>query len=561
MEMNIFASMNQVIEEDVARSLAERHGFTLEIRHRGEGSQQQSAKKQAAPVDESKLLEPRPPVVCILGHVDHGKTTLLDHIRKANVVAGEFGGITQHIGAYQIEFNDQKLTFLDTPGHSAFEKMRARGADVTDIAVLVVAADDGFMPQTDEALKHIQRAGSPLMVAVNKMDVPGADLDRVKTQMQQRGIPSEDWGGETIAVGVSAIKGENVQELVEMMLLQAEIMELKANPKGPAEGVIIESQMETGRGPTATVIVQKGTLKQGASLVCGHHTCKVRSMLDERGQTVKAAPPSTPVRVLGWSDTPEAGSLFQEVKNDREARRLAEEAEIEARKELATAPGSSGGAASLESLMNAIAESKQKAFHCVVKADVAGSLEAVVENLEAIHSDKVAIDIVETGVGPISKNDVNIAATSGAVVVGFNVKVENGVQGLAKHHGVKVFQQNIIYELIDIVREAMADLLEPERYENKLGRAEVRAVFPVARGQVAGCMVVEGNVMRDRFARLLRKNEVIHQGRISTLKRFKDDVTDVRAGYECGVRLDDFNDYEEGDQIECFEILERRASL
>lgn len=562
MEMNIFASMNQVIEEDVAHELAKRHGFTLEIRHRGEGQSPQPKKQAPAPVDEATLLELRPPVVCILGHVDHGKTTLLDTIRKANVVAGEFGGITQHIGAYQIEFNDHKITFLDTPGHAAFEKMRARGAEVTDIVVLVVAADDGFMPQTDEALKHAQRAGAPVMVAINKTDVPGADIDRVKNQMAQRGIQAEDWGGETIAVGVSALKGEGIDDLLEMILLQNEIMELKANPKGAAEGVIIESQMETGRGPTATVIVQKGTLKTGAALVCGHNTCKVRAMMDERGQTVKSAPPSTPVKIVGWSETPEAGSIFREVKNDREARRLAEEAEIEARQQIAAATtGGPPAAGSLESLMSAIADTKRKTLHVVVKADVAGSLEAVIENLKAIKSDKVDLDVIESGVGPVSKNDVNIASTSEAAVVGFNVKVENGVQGIAKHHGVKIYQNNIIYELIDLVQEAMADLLEPERYENKLGRAEVRAIFPVARGQVAGCMVTDGNILRDRFARVLRGKDLIHEGRVSTLKRFKDDVTEVRAGYECGVRLDDFNDYQEGDQIECFEILERRATL
>lgn len=563
MEIGIFASMNQVIEEEVAAKLARRHGYRLELRHRGDsagGRQQLPAKtSEEVAIDEEKLLESRPPVVTILGHVDHGKTTLLDFIRKTKVVAGEFGGITQHIGAYQIEYKGQKITFLDTPGHSAFERMRERGAEVTDIAVLVVAADDGFMPQTDEALKHIRKAGVPVIVAINKIDLPGADLNRVKSMMQQRNLAPEDLGGEIITVPVSALKGENVNDLLDMILLQAEVMELKANPTAEAEGVVIESQMEQGRGPVGTVLVKRGTLKPGDAIVCGTAHAKVRALMDERAQRVKSAPPSTAVRILGWSEAPEVGAKFHTVKNEREAKRLAEEAEHE--RKLQTAADTPGQPASLESLMNAIAQNQQKTFRVVVKADVAGSAEAVVSCLEQIKTDKVRLEVIEYDVGPISRNDVALAAASEATILGFNVRQETGVAGQAKHDNVRIMQYNIIYELIDAAREAMAELLDPELRENKLGRAEVRQVFSIARGAVAGCMVVEGNVHRDRFARLLRKNETVHEGRISQLKRFKEDATEVRAGYECGMRIDNFNDYCEGDIIECFEIEKVQPSL
>jgi len=557
-----FASMNSNIDEAVAVKVAEKHGFLLEIKHRGDPSvQQQAQKKEKKPEeDESKFLVPRPPVVCILGHVDHGKTSLLDAIRKANVAAGEAGGITQHIGAYQIEFQGRKITFLDTPGHAAFSKMRARGANVTDIAVLVVAADDGFMPQTDEALKHAQNAKVALIVAVNKMDVKGANLDQVKAQMQQRGIAPEDWGGETITVPVAAIKNQGIDTLLEMILLQADVLELKANPKAEAAGVIIESQVDVGRGPLATVIVQRGTLRIGDALVCGPHYAKVRAMFDDQGNNIKEAPPASPVRVIGWSGTPDSGATFKAVKNAREAEKLAEEEQQRVR----AATGTTDAApkeVSVEQLFANIAATQAKVLKVIVKTDVFGSSEAVRTILEGIKSTKVSLEIVSTDVGVVTKNDVLMASAAGAVIIGFNTKLENGVTPLAKHHSVRIETYTIIYELGDKVREMMADLLEPDLKETKTGAAEVRQVFPLAKGFVAGCLVTEGKITRNAAARLRRGREIVHEGKIATLKRFKDDANEVRAGLECGIKLDDFNAYQPGDVIEVYEVQKVRASL
>ncbi len=561
MEMNIFASMNQTIDENVAMDLATRHGFLLDVRHRGEqAAPGKEKKKEAEKVDENQFLEPRPPVVCILGHVDHGKTTLIDFIRKANVVSGEAGGITQHVGAYQVDQGGKKITFLDTPGHAAFESIRARGANVTDIAILVVAADDGFMPQTDEALKHAQAAKVPVVVAINKMDARGANAERVKKQMQDRGIAPEEWGGETICVPISALKGEGIDSLLEMVLLQAEVLELRANPKTAASGVIVEAQVEVGRGPTATVIVQKGTLKSGDALVCGQNYCKVRAMFDDQGRPMKTATPATPVRVIGWSDVPSAGSIFEAVKNEREAKRIAEEVEEENKKKNA-AVAAPAPRATLEDLFAAIASQKKKTFRVVIRCDVHGSVEAVVNSLTSIKSDKVDVEVVQSDVGLISQSDVLMASASNAAIIGFNVRMENGVKSLAKHHGVEIHQHSIIYELIDAVKVAMAEQLDPELREIKLGAAEVRQIFPVAKTFVAGCLVTEGKLVRDRKVRLLRQGKTVFEGKVSTLKRFKDDATEVRAGYECGVRIDDFNAYEEGDIIEAFDIQKIRASL
>jgi len=566
MEMGIFASMTQSLDEAVAVKVAEKHGFLLEVKHRGEAAPQPTPKekeaetKKKADEEETKNLQTRPPVVCILGHVDHGKTSLLDAIRKAHVAAGEAGGITQHIGAYQVEYNDKKITFLDTPGHVAFNKMRARGASSTDIAILVVAADDGFMPQTDEALKYIQNAGVTLMVAVNKMDVKGANLDQVKAQMQQRNIAPEDWGGEVVTVPVSAIKGTGVSDLLEMILLQADVMELKANPKAEASGLIIESQMEVGRGPLATVIVQRGTLRTGDALVCGAHWCKVRAMFDDQGRTLKEAPPSTPVRVIGWASAPESGATFKAVKNAREAENLAEEEEQRLRKEVAAAAAVPKDI-SVATLFAEIAATQQKTLKVLVKTDVFGSAEAVRHVLESIKSAKVQLEIVSVDVGLVTKNDVLMASTGGAVIVGFNTKLENGVTPLAKHHGVRIETFSIIYELGDRVRDMMADLLDPDLKEVKLGAAEVRATFPLAKGFVAGCLVTEGKVTRNATARLRRGKEIAYEGKVGTLKRFKDDANEVRAGLECGIKLDDFNGYNVGDVIECYEIQKVRASL
>ena len=567
MEMSIFASMNQSIDEAVASKLAEKHGFLLDIKHRGEvvapvvtPEKAKINKEEKAREEDLKNLTLRPPVVVIMGHVDHGKTSLLDAIRKAHVAEGEAGGITQHIGAYQVEHNGRKITFLDTPGHAAFTKMRARGASVTDIAILVVAADDGFMPQTDEALQHAQEAKVALMVAVNKMDVKGANLDRVKQQMQERQIAPEDWGGETVTVPVAATKGQGITELLEMILLQADVLELKANPKAEASGVVIESQVDVGRGPLATVIVQRGTLRVGDAIVCGPHYAKVRAMFDDEGNTMKEALPAMPVRVIGWSGSPDSGAKFTVVKNAREAEKMAEEEEHRLKKETVTEDAVPKDT-SIDALFANIAATQGKSLRVVIKSDVFGSLEAVKSVLEGIKSTKVTLDVVASDVGIISKNDVQMASAAKAVIIGFNTKQENGVVAVAKHHGVVIESFAIIYELGDRVKEMMADLLDPDLKENKVGGAEVRQVFPVAKGFVAGCLVTEGKVNRGTAARVRRGKDSVFEGKVGTLRRFKDDANEVRAGLECGIRLDGFDGYQPGDRIECFEIQKVRASL
>jgi translation initiation factor IF-2 len=567
MEMGIFASMNQTIEESTALQVAKRHGFELEIHHRGETQQDVNAKKKAKlpDLDDPKFLKPRPPVVCILGHVDHGKTTLLDTIRKANVVKGEAGGITQHIGAYQIEHKGQKISFLDTPGHAAFSLMRERGANVTDIAILVIAADDAFKPQTEEALRFAKEANNAIIVAINKIDAKGANVDRVKQQMQEKGIAPEDWGGETIAVEVSALNGTNVEDLLDMILLQSEVLELRANPDCPASGTIIESQVEQGIGATATVIVEKGTLKKNDALLCGEQYCRVKSMLDADGKMLKEAPPSTPVKITGWSGVPDSGLRFTTEKNEKAVKRASEDA-MQTRK-LADAAektenAQSGGATTVEDLFAAIENQQKKCLRVIVKSDVHGSTEALVNALKSIESDKVDLEIISKGVGHITKNDITLASAGEAVVVGFNVKLDNGVQSQAKHHEVRIVQHEIIYELIDQVEAAMAELLDPEYSERKLGAAEVRQVFNMGKGRnVAGCMVTEGSIKRACTARVMRGDTLVHESKIDTLKRFKDDVKDVRAGYECGINVFGYEAYEEGDTIECFEVEEIRPSL
>jgi translation initiation factor IF-2 len=573
MELNKVVSVTSVIEEADARKVAEKHGYNLEIRHRGEGVQ--PVKKVVVQAeDDPALMALRPPVVCVLGHVDHGKTTLLDYFRKSNVVAGEAGGITQHIGAYTVayqgekpEYKGRQVTFLDTPGHAAFAKMRERGASVTDIAVLVVAADDGFMPQTEEALKFAQKHASAIVTAINKVDAKGSNIDRVKQQMQQRGITPEDWGGEVITAPVSALKGTGMNELLESILLQAEILDLKANPKCPAQGVVIESQMETGRGPTATVIVQKGTLKAGDSFVCGETWCKVRALMDDRGQRLPQSAPGTPALVLGWDAVPAPGSKFKVVKNDREARELAEEAAALARKKAENQPvapvaGTRPGMSDLDRLMAALEKDKEKILRVLLKADVNGTLEALQGCLEDIKSNKVRLEIVGGSVGPVTQSDVALAEATKATIVAFDTKLENGVQPHLKRTGIRVVTHDIIYELITLVKEAMAELLDPESRENKLGAAEVRAVFPLGKDhKVAGCMVTEGLIRRASKARVVRNNKVIHNGPVETLRRFKDDASEVKAGFECGIKLGGYDEYQPGDVIEAFEILQVRPAL
>jgi len=567
MEMGIFASMNQTIEESVAVQVAGRHGCELEIHHRGEQAEKGGSKPKVEKPDDDdpKFLKPRPPVVCILGHVDHGKTTLLDTIRKANVVKGEAGGITQHIGAYQIDHKGQKISFIDTPGHAAFSMMRERGANVTDVSILVIAADDAFKPQTEEALKFAKEANNAIIVAINKIDSKGANIDRVKQQMQEKGIAPEDWGGETIAVEVSALKGTNIDNLLDMILLQVELLELKANPTCPASGTIIESQIEMGRGASATVIVERGTLKKGDALLCGEVYCRVKTMTDADGKQLKDAPPATPVKVTGWSDVPASGTKFSTEKNEKVAKRCAEE-NMQVRKLHEAAKtqqkNTEGGATTVEDLFAAIENQQKKCLRVIVKSDVHGSTEALVQSLKAIESDKVELDVISKGVGHITKNDITLASAGGAMVVGFNVKLDNGVQSLAKHHDIRIVQHAIIYELIDQVEEAMTDMLDAEYTEKKTGAAEVRQIFSVGKTRnVAGCMVTEGVIQRNCIARLMRGGELIHESKIDTLKRFKDDVKEVRAGYECGINVAGYDDYQEGDTIECFAVEEQRASL
>ncbi|MCR5183845.1 MAG: translation initiation factor IF-2 [Opitutales bacterium] len=575
MNMNVFASVSTVLEDDVAIKIGDRLGFIIDIRRRGEKpSLAQVVPPKPAPVDETKDLAPRPPVVCVMGHVDHGKTTLLDYYRKSNVTAGEAGGITQHVAAYSVKHGDKTITFLDTPGHAAFSKMRERGAALTDIAVLVVAADDGFMPQTDEALKFAQKSNVQLVVAINKVDAKGANVDRVKQQMQKRGIASEDWGGEIQTEAVSALKGVNMDGLLDAILLQAEMMELKANPKCAVEGTVVEAQMEQGRGPTATVIVQRGTLKQGDALVCGQFSCRVRAIFDEYNKPLKSIAPGCPGRVMGWSGVPSAGAIFTGVKNPREAERIAEENALALRKAieeqqaedaqedaLAASGGNGKKMSDLAALDALLAGNSEKVFKVFTKADVDGTLEALDAALESIKSTKVKLEIVGGSVGPITPSEVAAAEAAKATIVAFDVKPANGVPALLKQKGVPLISHDIIYFLLDNVKDAMADLLDPVFRENIVGRAECRKVLELSKLTVAGSMVISGYVHRDYSARLIRGKEVLHTGRIDTLKRFKDDVTEVKEGYECGICITGFDKYQEGDIIECFEMLKERQTL
>jgi translation initiation factor IF-2 len=509
-------------------------------------------------VDESRLV-PRAPVVTVMGHVDHGKTLLLDAIRRTDVVAQEFGGITQHIGAYQVHHDGRGITFLDTPGHEAFTAMRARGAQVTDIAVLVVAADDGVMPQTVEALNHAKAAGVPIVVAVNKIDKPEADPTRVRQQLVERGVVPSEWGGEYEFVDVSAKARQNLDRLLETILIVADIQELKADPSAPARGVAIEAHLDKGRGPIASVLVQRGTLRVGDAVVCGSAFARVRAMLDEHGQPVKEAGPSTPVQVLGWSHVPEAGDELRVVQDEREARRIAQErgARLRAAETAAARPS-----ASLAELLVQARQGELPSFNVIVKADVQGSLEAILESLEKLPQDEVRVQVIHRGVGGINETDVSLAAASGAVVVGFNVRPDPKATELAEHEGVDLRLYRVIYQLLDDVREALSGMLAPFEQEIELGRAEVRQLFRVPRlGVVAGCMVTGGTITRGSLARLVRDGAIVYTGRLGTLRRFKDDVREVAEGFECGISLENFQDVHEGDVIETYEVREVARTL
>ncbi len=563
MTMNVFANPSESIGEDIARKICERHGFLFELekRERGAGTVHAPPKKvEPLEVGEQATdLMPRPPVVTVMGHVDHGKTSLLDAIRKTDVVAHESGGITQHIGASVVSLPDGKtITFLDTPGHEAFTKMRARGANVTDIAILVVAADDGIMPQTIEALNHAKAAQVPILIAINKCDLPTANPDRVKKQLQEHGLSPESWGGETITVEVSATTKKGIDTLLEMILLQAEIMELKASPKVPARGNVIEAQIEPGMGPTTTVLVRKGTLRVGDGIVVGPFWAKIRALINDKGQRIKEAPPSTPVKIVGLSGLPVAGAEFNVMKNDKEARALSEQRELEARGAIL---GQVRGSR-LEDLFTQFKEGERKTLNLVLKADVQGSLEAIADSLSKLKSEKIELEIIHGAVGSITENDVLLASASSAIIIGFRVKPESGVTDAAKHADVQIKLYTIIYELIEQVEESMEGLLEPDSKEVVIGHAEVRKVFELSKGPpVAGCVVTDGRIARSARARLLRRKAVQYEGRISSLKHFQDDVREAKAGSECGLRLENFPGILEGDILECYTVEKVAASL
>ena len=560
MGMNIFVNLNQTVEIDVASAVCKKHGFLFERekREKGAGVHKQVEKVVEPPkaVEKPKAAEMklRAPIVTFLGHVDHGKTTLMDAIRKARVAAGEAGGITQHIGAYSVKHKDHHITFLDTPGHAAFTAMRARGANITDLAVLVIAADDGIMPQTLEAISHAKAAKVQIIVAITKIDTTGANIDRVKGQLQEKGLSPEDWGGDVICVPVAAIKGTGVDTLLESILLVAEVAELKATDGGVARATVIEAQVEQGRGPTATLIVRSGTLKPGDAFICGNYSGKVKSMLDDHNKQIKLAPPSTPVKIVGLSGVPSSGDELVVMESERAAEALSEERLSKMRMTKLEAPVRP----TLESLFDSLADEKRKSLRLILKADVQGSSEALVSSLKQIQSKKIDLDIVHVGVGPITENDVLLAAASNAIVVGFNVKVENNAAQSAKREGVQVKLYSIIYELLDQVKEAMAGLLDPESRESVVGHAEVRRVFDLKKGCVAGSYVTDGRIVRAGRARVLRGRQPIYDGGLATLRRFQDDVKEVRNGMECGIRLGNFDEYEEGDIIECY-ILEKVA--
>ena len=554
MTHNIFANINQTIEPDIAAKIAEHHGFILEKERREKGGGVHKVEQQVVapppPVIEKKEeLKPRAPIITFMGHVDHGKTSLLDAIRKTRVAAGEAGGITQHIGAYSVDHNGHKITFIDTPGHAAFTAMRARGANVTDIVVLVIAADDGIMPQTVEAINHAKAAPHvKIMVAANKIDLPGANLDRLKKQLQGQGLTPEDWGGETIICPVSATKGTGIDQLLEMMSLQAEVMELKASPTARPRGTVIEAQVEAGRGPTATVIVQMGTLKIGDPFICGNYSGKVKSLLDDRGKPVKQVGPSTPVKVLGFIGLPNAGDEFLVMESERATKQLSDERLETKRTNKLYVPQR----ATLETLLETAGG--RKVLRLVLKADTQGSVEAIVNALKQIETKKVDLDMIHAAVGPISESDILLASASDAVVVGFNVKVESMAVPAAKREGVQVKLYSIIYELLDQMKDAMAGLLDPELRETVIGHAEVKQVFGLSRGIVAGCLVTDGRIARVARARILRRRQPVYDGGISTLRRFQDDVKEVRSGLECGIKLGDFSEYQVGDIIECYQL-------
>jgi translation initiation factor IF-2 len=539
MKQGVMASINQSVSYDAAAIVASQMGFEPRL----QGEEAVTVERRDVHEDTAKLQH-RPPVVTVMGHVDHGKTSILDAIRKTNVTGQEAGGITQHIGAYQVEVDGQKITFVDTPGHEAFTAMRARGATVTDIAVLVVAADDGVMPQTLEAIDHAKAAGVPIIVAINKVDLPDANPDRVKQQLAERELLIEEWGGDVIAIPVSAKTGDGLKDLLEHILLVAEVSELKADPDRPAEGTIIESELDPSRGPMATTIVRTGTLKVGDSVVAGDTWGRVKAMFGERGQRLKAVGPSSPAKIMGLSDVPRAGDILIVVADERAAREVMEVREREG--------GAAAQRATLEAFSSDVAAGRAKELNVVLKADVQGSLEALQQALEGLASDRARVRVIHIGTGKISESDVMLARASSGVIIGFNVRSEPGAVRIADAEGVDIRHYDIIYRLTEDIERALKGIMEPITEEVIDGHAEVRAMFKVRGGRVAGCMVTDGLVRRNSQVRVKRGGEVVRASRVSSLRRFQEDVREVQTGLECGIGIEGFSDVKEGDVIEAF---------
>jgi translation initiation factor IF-2 len=558
MANGIVVSINQAIDYDTAQIVASELGFeTQPIRVEqleAEEKPEEVARtlwQQLAASEPVEKLKPRPPVVTVLGHVDHGKTTLLDAIRETDVVAGESGGITQHIGAYQVEKDGRKVTFLDTPGHEAFTAMRARGAHVTDLAVLVVAADDGVMPQTREAIDHARAAGVPILVALNKMDKPTAQPERIKQQLADLDLTVEDWGGETICVPVSAKQKQGIEDLLDNILLVTEVADLRSNPDRPAVGTVIEGQLHKQRGPTATLLVQGGTLRVSDALLIGTISGRVRAMLDHRGEQVVEAPPSMPVQVMGLSDVPKAGDVFKVVESERQARVMA--AEAAERERLAAARPARPRILSLDDIFSRLQSGEVMELNLILKADVQGSLEPIVNSLERLGSEDQEVKILHQGIGRISESDVMLASASHAIIIGFHVDVDEAAHRLAAQEGVDIRLYTIIYKLVDDVDKALKGMLEPVYEKVVVGHAEVRAVFRIRRrGNVAGCYVTDGEVARNAWVRVFRGSEELFDGQLDSLKRFQEDVTEVKTGFECGIGIAGFDEFEEGDVFEFY---------
>lgn len=547
-KLGIMANINQEIKFETAEKIALDYDILLE---------REEKEEEAADIiieeDEAEDLKPRPPIVTVMGHVDHGKTSLLDSIRNTRVTDREAGGITQHIGASEVTVNGKKVVFLDTPGHEAFTEMRSRGAKVTDIAILVVAADDGIMPQTVEAINHSKAAGVPIIIAINKIDKPSANIERVRQELSEKGLLVEEWGGDVIDVPVSAKTGENIDTLLEMVLLVAEMEELKANPDRNAVGTVIESNLDKGRGPVATVIISNGTLKVGDPIVAGSSYGKVRAMINDKGKRIKKAPPSTPVEILGLNEVPNAGDQFVVLASDKAARTIAEKRKEKIRDEQMKASSK----ISLEDLFEKMQHGELKELNIIVKADVQGSVEAVRQSIEKLTNEEVSVRVIHGGVGAITESDIMLASASNAIVIGFNVRPSTGANTLVEREKVDMRTYRIIYEAIEDIEKAMKGMLDPEYVEEELGKAEIRLPFKVPNaGMVAGSYVISGKILRNAKARLVRDGIVVYDGTIDSLRRFKDDVKEVATGYECGIGLTNFNDIKEGDIIEAYVIKE-----